>query len=602
MDDCRGRVRPANAVPALPHQQREAMWRRHGYAPCRQEGALVIEAEACRVIDDDSGLALHGRPDRRICRSMLQIAAERGWQPQLVGADPALREAMDLALLTLRQAAAPADYAANRDLGLFLAARRALQIEAEPYLRAALAAGQAAGSEAVRLTTALCDILCLLGRFGDALALLHQAAAALPQAPALVYALGDVLLRLGQTDQASQLWGRAVRIQHAAAREACAARGEPTVHLLMPNLLTLRFFGETAARLDLWVKAQALGLIGPARAVLLAPPGVAANRALLAYWARHVEVIEDPAAIAAMQERYRGNVVFLDYVPIGDGRTLRRDLAHAAVHGAWEAQGRAPLLSLDADHAARGRALLRRQGMPDDAWFVCLHVREPGFHGDEAPWSLNRHRNAGVADYLPAIQAIIKRGGWVVRIGDASMRPLPALPRCIDYAHADWREDWCDLVMIAAARFYLGMPTGPYSVAMAFGVPVLGTNWFPLGFWPFCSGDLLLHKRLVSRRDGRPLSIAESLRPGLMGGLEPAVFDAAGLDIVDNTADEIAEAVEEMLDRLDGRPPADAAAERLHAAYCAAADPQRVGLRTRIALGFLRRHPELAKSGIEGRI
>lgn len=499
-----------------------------------------------------------------------------------------------LAALMRRVEATPGDYAGNRDLGLFLAARRPLQMQAQPFLERALASPQADGEEAVRMILSLCDILGLQNRFADAIIRLRQAIARYPRAPTLVYALGDMLLRVGRIHQSSELWGRAVRIQHTAARAASAALGAPLVQVLMPNLLTLYFFGELAARLDLWVKAQRLGLIAPARNILFAPPGSIAHPALLSYWRDQVEVIEDPAAIDALDARYRGNIVFLDYIPLPDGRTLRRDLAHAAVHGLWEDQGGAPLLTVTPDHQQRGRTLLRAQGMPDDAWFVCLHVREAGFHGDITAWSLNRHRNADIASYEPAIRAITARGGWVVRIGDPSMARLPEIPHCIDYAHADWRADWVDLFLIGSARFFLGMPTGPYSVAMAFGVPVLGTNWFPLGFWPFCSGDLFLHKRLVTRDGKRPLSIAESLRAPFLGGLEPRMFETAGLEIVDNTAEEIGEAAEEMLDRLDGRSPHDPEGERLCDAYRAAADPHGVGLRARPALGFLRRHPELA--------
>lgn len=498
------------------------------------------------------------------------------------------------AALMRRVEANPEDYAGNRDLGLFLAARRPLQMRAQVFLERALASPQANGEEAVRMTLSLSDILGLQNRFADAILLLRQGIARYPQAPVLVYALGDMLLRVGRVNQASDLWGRAARIQHAAARDGAAVRGEPLVQVLIPNLLTLYFFGELAARLDLWIKAQHLGLIDRARNILFAPPGSIAHPALLSYWRDHVEVVEDPAAIADLDERHRGSIVFLDYIPLPNGSTLRRDLAHAVVHGLWEDQRKGALLTLTPEHRERGRALLRAQGMPDDAWFVCLHVREAGFHGDIAPWSLNRHRNADITSYEPAIRAITERGGWVVRIGDPSMRPLPELPQCIDCARAGRRADWVDLFLIGSARFLLGMPTGPYSVAMAFGVPVLGTNWFPLGFWPFCTGDLFLHKRLVTCDGQRPLSIAESLRPPFLGGLEPRMFEAAGLEIVDNTADEIREAVEEMLDRLDGRPPGGPDDERRCQAYRTAADPHGVGLRARPALGFLRRHPELA--------
>ena len=70
-------------------------------------------------------------------------------------------------------------------------------------------------------------------------------------------------------------------------------------------------------------------------------------------------------------------------------------------------------------------------GLPPDCWFVSLHVRE----GVGAS-----RRDGNIADYLPAIRRITQAGGWVVRIGDASMTKISDVPNLIDYAHAPRRD------------------------------------------------------------------------------------------------------------------------------------------------------------------
>ena len=253
------------------------------------------------------------------------------------------------------------------------------------------------------------------------------------------------------------------------------------------------------------------------------------------------------------------------------------------------------MLELDPEHRREGRALLTGAGLPEDAWFVCLHVREAGFFDEDVPWSNNRHRNARIETYLPAVAEIVGRGGYVVRIGDPSMTPLPDVPGLIDYAHGDddLRADWMDMVCVAEARFYLGMASGPSSVAVNFGVPTLGTNWFPLGPWPYCEGDIFLHKRLRETATGRELGIAESLAPPLFSTMEPMYFEAHGLESVDNTADEILAATREMLDALEGTVAYSDEDEDRQAAYRKRADPYGVGLTPRVARDFLAAHPHL---------
>ena len=82
-----------------------------------------------------------------------------------------------------------------------------------------------------------------------------------------------------------------------------------------------------------------------------------------------------------------------------------------AYHRAWAAAGRAPLLSLSPSRLSAGRASLARIGLPADAWFVAMHVRDPAFHGEAQGRSRAdlAARDADVMTYLPAIERIVAR-------------------------------------------------------------------------------------------------------------------------------------------------------------------------------------------------
>jgi len=115
---------------------------------------------------------------------------------------------------------------------------------------------------------------------------------------------------------------------------------------------------------------------------------------------------------------------------------------------------RAPLFRLSEAEIARGEGQLRILGIPEGAWFVCVHSREGGYSpGDE--WQ-HSFRNANISDYTDAMRAIVARGGWCVRVGDPTMRPLDPMAGVVDYARSSSKSDWMDLFLCARCRFFLG--------------------------------------------------------------------------------------------------------------------------------------------------
>src|SRR5262249_18421853 len=155
---------------------------------------------------------------------------------------------------------------------------------------------------------------------------------------------------------------------------------------------------------------------------------------------------------------------------------LAEPWAHAAARSqiAWAEAKRPPIVAIDAALRKRGRALLRRAGIAAD-WFVALHIREGGYHGDGSG-TTRQHRSANVSDYFDGIAQITSRGGAVVRLGDKSMTPLRDLPGVFDYAHSEIKSAEMDLFLCAEARFFFGTTSGLTSAAQALGTPMLLVN------------------------------------------------------------------------------------------------------------------------------
>jgi putative glycosyltransferase (TIGR04372 family) len=205
------------------------------------------------------------------------------------------------------------------------------------------------------------------------------------------------------------------------------------------------------------------------------------------------------------------------------------------------------------ESAARG--IRSEMGLPADCWYVGLHVRERGFYNE--PRDAGAYRCADIDNYLEAIKAITARGGWVVRFGDDTMKPLPDMERVIDYPFTPYKSDLMDLYLIQNCSLYIGMDSGIWDVAHMFQKNILLVNltgWL-LAFPPRL-GDLATLKHFYSRSRRRFLSVRECLE-------EPHTINYHFMDktpsgddtdyiIVENTSTEIEALVQEKLDQREG--------------------------------------------------
>lgn len=183
------------------------------------------------------------------------------------------------------------------------------------------------------------------------------------------------------------------------------------------------------------------------------------------------------------------------------------------------------------------RALIER-GVDPERWFVCLHVREPGYKYRFSPGD---PRCADPLTYVPAIRHIIQeQGGQVIRLGDPSMTPLPQMDDLIDLSRFEGVFP-DQLFALSRARFLLGTDTGPTQMACAFKTPVACTNAPGLAMWN--DHDLLLTKTYL-RPDGTRLSFAEMHE---MGSLSVHRTWPSAMEVRDNTPEELVAVTKHML-------------------------------------------------------
>jgi putative glycosyltransferase (TIGR04372 family) len=345
--------------------------------------------------------------------------------------------------------------------------------------------------------------------------------------------------------------------------------------------------------LDSYIKMARLGMYPDANYVVLAPEDKISNRQYLAYWERYFTIVYDDDLVGELfpYQRMIGDNFMAYPGEGGSAEPWTRAAARAQIE--WAKQGRPPLLALSDGDEQNGREALAALGVPENAWYVGLHVREGSYHGESAG-GMSMHRNAEIDDYLPAIKAITDRGGYVVRLGDSGMRPLPAMPGVLDYARSIHKSPQADIFFCASSRFIIGTTSGLTTAALSFGTSMLLVNCIS-NDWQLWSADTdFIVKPVWDIRGKRALSFAETYSQPVQGYLINAlVMRRHGLEALPNTPEDIENAVLHKLDRLIGGIRAsdtDSFVERYRMAM--ADNPMMFGAAQPVP-AFLQSHPEL---------
>lgn len=196
----------------------------------------------------------------------------------------------------------------------------------------------------------------------------------------------------------------------------------------------------------------------------------------------------------------------------------------------------------------KGQEALKGMGLPEDAWYVCVHSREGGYSPEDE--HMHSHRNSTIASYRPAIEEIVAAGGWCIRMGDPSMTPMEPMDKVIDYAVSDYKSDWLDVFLCAHCRFFLGNSSGLYLLSTVHNIPSVLANMAPLSaVYGVNPADISIPKLTIDG-NGSPLSFREILDSELANQRQADNLKDSGVSFVSNTPTEIKEITLEMLETV----------------------------------------------------
>ncbi len=197
--------------------------------------------------------------------------------------------------------------------------------------------------------------------------------------------------------------------------------------------------------------------------------------------------------------------------------------------------------------------LAREIGISSEAKIVTLHVREPGWY-QSINHSLGRldtwdyPTNARIESYRKAVGYLLSKGYTVIRIGTPTPTHVSG-PGVIDLANSPHRTDLLELFCLMKSEFLITSEAEPRQAAEIMNVPFLTVNAVdPIGVYPIRKDGLFITKHIVDSKSGRTLSLLEMLSEGYQSALR----DTIRWRYIDNTEDEILQAVIEIIDIVNG--------------------------------------------------
>ena len=225
-----------------------------------------------------------------------------------------------------------------------------------------------------------------------------------------------------------------------------------------------------------------------------------------------------------------------------------------------------PATTLTDDELKFGDELCQKLGIPKDAQYVCLGVKEAAYYASITPEKGYgqdlRHeaidsRNVDIKNYLQAATHLANIGIYVVRVGSVVNSPLPKdrHPMIIDYSTTN-RSELGDIVLGANCRFFICGASGSYSFAAIWNRPIAYADHYfendnssskiRLDQLP----NSILISRLYSDQNNELLSFNKIINLNTLL-LDDQTLRSLKVSPISNSPDEILELVSEMNLRLD---------------------------------------------------
>lgn len=215
-----------------------------------------------------------------------------------------------------------------------------------------------------------------------------------------------------------------------------------------------------------------------------------------------------------------------------------------------------PHVSFTPEEEKRGLEELRKMGILNESKFICFINRDSAYLNSIKPngdWSYHSFRNCDGYKFIVAAEELVRRGYFAIRMGSIVKESLNTNnPRIVDYA-TKYRTDFMDIYLCSKCYFFISPGIGLDAVPALFRKPILYANFIPFEqIHSWGSNYLFIPRKLWITSEKRFMAFREILESGAGRFTSTKQYEKMGIEIIENTPEEIASVTIEMDERLKG--------------------------------------------------
>jgi len=317
--------------------------------------------------------------------------------------------------------------------------------------------------------------------------------------------------------------------------------------------LTSTRIGHLALDTDLFLRRKKLGLIDSKQLTVFVSETNRSNLTLLTMWRRIIPILDNYFLRHFLEPLNKFHSRYVQDLKMKSNEYYEFNNASSS-------------LVFTDEEIQFGDSVLSKMGIKSDDWFVCVFARDSAYLKDIMPsnnFTYHDYRDADINTYIEAVKYIIKKGGWVIRVGKTVEKKIDFNhPRLIDYSFSEYQNDFMDIYLLKRCKFMISNTSGIGDVAKIFDTPFCGVNIMPIDHSPWTKNSIFIPKKIKNKKTGKWLSFNEYfniLDSKDLSGVDSSCYFFSkfykdeGLEIVDNSSSEILDVTKEMFEFLEKR-------------------------------------------------
>ena len=205
-----------------------------------------------------------------------------------------------------------------------------------------------------------------------------------------------------------------------------------------------------------------------------------------------------------------------------------------------------------------GLKYLRQVGVQPNQSFVCMIARDAVYKenylsGNSRDWSYHSYRDSDIGNYVGAAELLTRQDYFIFRLGKGVKGNVEANNTSIvDYANSEHRSDFLDIYLSTHCRFFINGESGLLSVPGVFRVPIVFVNLAAIEYAITWNSNIIsIPKKYWLTKEKRFMAFREIYESGAGRFLRTGQYEKLGIELIENTSDEILDVSMEMHQRLN---------------------------------------------------